>query len=381
MADQHDVAFNIPYTTGRERTLIDDAIVRGQFSGDGHYTRRCHELIEAITTSPLVLLTTSCTHALDMSAMLLDLREGDEVIMPSFTFVSTANAFALRGAIPVFVDIRGDTLNIDETLIEAAITPRTRAIVVVHYAGVACEMDEIMAIADAHGLAVIEDAAHALGGTYRGRGLGAIGALGTLSFHATKNVQCGEGGALLVNDPSMRERAEIIREKGTNRSRFLRGEIDRYTWVDVGSSFLPAEVLAAFLVAQLEAFDHIQARRTAIWNRYAHGLRDWAASNGVRVPVDLDDREHTAHQFAVGLRDLAERQRFIDHMAAGGIKSVFHYVPLHSAPVGRRYAPDLSLPVTDAVSDGLARLPLYPGLDQHQQDRVIERVLRFTVDR
>jgi len=372
------IAFNRPHTTGREVELIADAIARGHFSGDGHYTRRASELIEALTSTSLSLLTTSCTHALELCALLLDLQPGDEVIMPSFTFVSTANAFALRGARPVFVDIREDTWNIDETLIEAAVTPRTRAIVVVHYAGVACEMDEIMAIADRHDLAVIEDAAHALGATYRGRRLGSIGALGTLSFHETKNVQCGEGGALLVNDPDLQERAEILREKGTNRSKFLRGQIDKYTWVDIGSSYLPAELLAAFLTAQLEAFDDIQTRRMAIWRAYADRLPVWSGDT-VRLPVEPPDREQPAHLFALVMRDVAERQRFIEHMSTGGIRTVFHYVPLHSAPAGRRYTAGQQLPVTDRVSDGLVRLPVYPDLATVDVDRVIERVLQFAL--
>jgi dTDP-4-amino-4,6-dideoxygalactose transaminase len=370
------IAFNRPHTTGREVELIADAIARGHFSGDGYYTRRASELIESLTSTSRSLLTTSCTHALELCALLLDLQPGDEVIMPSFTFVSTANAFALRGARPVFVDIREDTWNIDETLIEAAVTSRTRAIVVVHYAGVACEMDEIIAIAGRHGLAVVEDAAHALGATYRGRRLGSIGNLGTLSFHETKNVQCGEGGALLVNDPNLHERAEILREKGTNRAKFLRGQIDKYTWVDVGSSYLPAEPLAAFLTAQLEAFDDIQARRMAIWRAYAERLPVWSGDT-VRLPVEPPDREQPAHLFALVMSDIAERQRFIDHMAAGGIKTVFHYVPLHSAPAGRPYAAGQQLAVTDRVSEGLVRLPVYPDLATGDVDRVIERVLQF----
>ena len=371
------IPFNVPYLVGRETELIGDAIERRHFSGDGHYTRRASELIEHITTSPTALLTTSCTHALELSALLLDIRAGDEVILPSFTFVSTVNAFVLRGATPVFVDVRADTRNIDERQIERAITSRTRAIVVVHYGGVACEMDEIMALAAAHGIAVVEDAAHGLGGTYRGRALGSIGALATLSFHETKNVQCGEGGALLVNDPALAERAEILREKGTNRSRFLRGQVDKYSWVDVGSSYLPAELLAACLTAQLEAFDSIQEQRMAIWNRYSEALKGWAAEQGAELAAELADRQHPAHLFAIVHRDLATRQRFIAHMADGGVKTSFHYVPLHSSPAGRRLAVERWLPVTDAVANGLVRLPLYPDLTAAEVDQVVDQVQTF----
>jgi dTDP-4-amino-4,6-dideoxygalactose transaminase len=311
-----------------------------------------------------------------MAALLLDLEPGDEVIMPSFTFVSTANAFALRGARPVFVDIRPDTWNIDESLIEAAITPRTRAIVVVHYAGFACEMDEIMAIARAHDLAVVEDAAHALGATYRGQILGTIGTFGTLSFHATKNVQCGEGGALLVNDPAARVRAEILREKGTDRARFLRGDIDKYTWREIGSSYLPADLLAAFLTAQLEAFDEIQARRHLVFDRYNAELSGWAAEHGVQLPPVLADRQHPAHLFALGFSEESIRDQFIDHLKAGAVGSAFHYVPLHSAPAGAQFATS-PLPVTDRVSSGLARLPLYPDLSSDAIGRVVERTRAF----
>lgn len=375
--DGQPIAFNRAFLTGREQGLIADALARGQLSGDGHYTHLASRTIETITTSPKVFLTTSCTHALEMCTLLLDLQPGDEVIMPSFAFVSTANACALRGGVPVFVDIRADTWNIDETLIEAAITPRTKAIMVVHYGGVACEMDTIMAIAAAHGLAVVEDAAHAFGATYRGRVLGSIGDLGTLSFHATKNIQCGEGGALLVNDPLLRERAEIIREKGTNRGRFFRGEVDKYTWVDVGSSYLPSEILAAFLTAQLDAFDEIHARRMQIWSAYESAIRPWALDRQVQTAAESDHCRHPAHLFALGFSHGDQRQSFIDHMAAAAIKTAFHFVPLHSAPAARRWVGDLHLPVTDAVSDGLVRLPLYPGLSTDQVTRVIEAALRF----
>jgi dTDP-4-amino-4,6-dideoxygalactose transaminase len=371
------IPFNVPHVVGTEAGLVADVIERRHFSGDGHYTKRATALIEGITTTPKALLTTSCTHALELSALLLDLQPGDEVLLPSYTFVSTVNAFALRGATPVFVDIRSDTWNIDERLLEAAITPRTRAIVLVHYGGVACEMDEIMAIAERHGLAVVEDAAHAFGASYHGRRLGTFGSLATLSFHETKNIQCGEGGALLINDERLAERAEILREKGTNRSQFLRGQIDKYTWVDVGSSYLPAELLAAFLTGQLEAFDEIQARRRAIWDAYAAQLGDWAAANDALVTAAHDDREHPAHVFAIVHPDIATRQSFIEHMAAGDVRTVFHYVPLHSSPAGRRLAPERSLAVTDRIADGLVRLPLFPDLTDSDVERVIARARSF----
>jgi dTDP-4-amino-4,6-dideoxygalactose transaminase len=371
------IPFNRPHVTGRESELIAEVLGGGHFSGDGPFTTRATELIERITGTRQALLTTSCTHALELSATLLDIEPGDEVILPSFTFVSTANAVMLRGAVPVFVDIRPDTWNIDERLIEQAITPRTRAIVVVHYAGVACEMDDIVAMAAAHGIGVIEDNAHGLGGHYRDRPLGTLGSFGTLSFHETKNIQCGEGGALLVNDEQFAERAEIVREKGTNRKRFLRGEVEKYTWVDAGSSYLPAELLAAFLTAQLESFDDIQQARRRTWDRYAGELTPWASQVGARLQCVPADRSHPAHIFAVLHRDLETRDRFIAHMADGGVKTSFHFVPLHSAPFGRSVVGDVSLPVTDAVADGLVRLPLYPDLDERDVDRVIERALRF----
>lgn len=357
---------------------MSDAVARGHISGDGFYTENCSKLLATLTGTGTALLTTSCTHALEMAALLLEIAPGDEVILPSFTFVSTVNAFVLRGARPVFVDIRRDTLNLDESLLEAAITPATRAIVVVHYAGVACEMDDIMAIADRHGVAVIEDAAHALGATYRGRRLGSIGALGTLSFHETKNLQCGEGGALLVNDPALALRAEILREKGTNRSQFFRGQVDKYTWVDVGSSYLPSDLLAAFLLAQLEGFDDIQAMRMAIWNRYATELADWAAAGGYVLPTVPAHCGHPAHLFYVLLHDLDERQAFIQHLHAHDVKAVFHYVPLHNSPHGRLLAgDDVQCPVTEEISDRLVRLPLYAGLSADEQQAVIAAVTSF----
>jgi len=372
------IPFNVPYLTGAEGDYIADALRIRRFSGDGPYTRRATSMIEEITTVSKPLLTTSCTHALEMTASLLDIGPGDEVIMPSFTFVSTANAFVVRGAVPVFVDIRVDTWNIDERLIERAITSRTRAIVVVHYAGVACEMDEILAIAAAHDLTVIEDNAHGFGGFYRGRPLGTLGGLATLSFHETKNIQCGEGGALLVAGTDLADRAEIIREKGTNRSKFLRGEVDKYTWVDVGSSYLPSDLLAAFLTAQLESFDSIQHARTLIWRRYSASLSDWVRACGALVQRVDTDRQHPAHLFGIVHRNIETRNRFIEHMARGGVKTTFHYVPLHSAPFGRSLIGKISLPVTDFVAAGLVRLPIYPDLERASLDHIVDLVLDFT---
>lgn len=370
------IPFNLPYTGPRAADAIIDATRRGHLSGDGHYTKLAAQQLVALTGAPHVLLTTSCTHALEMCALLLGLGPGDEVIMPSFTFVSTANAFALRGAVPVFVDIRPDTFNIDERLVEEAITSRTRAIVVVHYAGVACEMDAITAIARAHGLTVVEDNAHGFGGTYRGRRLGTIGSLATLSFHETKNIQCGEGGALLVNDLELFESAEILREKGTNRSRFFRGQVDKYTWVSLGSSYLPSDLLAAYLSTQLDEYDRIQGRRMTIWERYRSELVPWAKGADFELQVCPDDRVHPAHLFAMLAPDLDTRQRFIAHLADHGVKAVFHYVPLHTSPQGGGYG-QRNLPVTESVSDRLVRLPLFPELDDELQDRVISAVRSF----
>jgi dTDP-4-amino-4,6-dideoxygalactose transaminase len=371
-----EIAFNRPFTTGAELGYIADALSRGHVSGDGHYTRAATALISTLVGVPDVLLTTSCTHALEMAALLLNLSPGDEVIMPSFTFVSTANAFALRGALPVFVDIRPDTLNIDERHIEAAITARTKAIVVVHYAGVACEMEEISAIARRHNVSIIEDNAHGFGGTYKGTPLGTMSDLATLSFHETKNIHCGEGGALLINKPEYGERAEIIREKGTNRSRFFRNQVDRYTWVGVGSSYLPSDMLAAFLTAQLEDFDAIQSRRLSIWTRYKSDLTPLAEAAGFQLPTVHEHNRHPAHLFWLLAPDLETRQRFIGYLGDHGIRAVFHYVPLHSSEHGRKYG-DRNLPVTDSVSDRLVRLPLYAGLRPDELDRIVETSLKF----
>ena len=370
------IPFNRPFSTGDELAFIADAMARGHLSGDGHYTKEASQLLREITRSHSVLLTTSCTHALEMSALLLEVGRGDEVIMPSFTFVSTANAFLLRGAAPVFVDIREDTLNIDERLVERSVTARTKAIVVVHYAGVACEMDAISAIAEQHGLVIIEDNAHGLGATYRGRELGTIGSLATLSFHETKNVHCGEGGALLVNDSSFLERAEVLREKGTNRSRFFRGQVDKYTWIDVGSSYLPSEILMAFLTAQLRSFASIQQRRMHIWARYHAELSAHAATYGWQLPSIPPHVTHPAHLFWLQVRDLGERQRLLSHLDANGVHAVFHYVPLHNSPQGRRFG-EVELPITSSTSDRLIRLPLYPDLDDHDVDRIVTSVISF----
>ena len=360
------IPFNKPYMTGRELWLINQAHTKGHLSGDGEFTRHCHAWLEQQTGCAKALLTHSCTAALEMSALLLDLEPGDEVIMPSFTFVSTANAFVLRGAVPVFVDIRPDTLNIDENLIEAAITPRTRAICVVHYAGVGCEMDAIMAIAEKHGLSVIEDAAQGIHSTYRGRPLGSIGAMGALSFHETKNVISGEGGALLVNDPALMERAEIIREKGTNRSKFFRCEVDKYTWVDVGSSYLPGEIIAAFLAAQFEEAETITQRRLALWNRYHVWAESHEKAERLRRPQVPKHCQHNAHMYYILLPDLSRREAFIQSLKSDGISAVFHYVPLHSSPAGQRYGRvSGSMAVTESSSDRLVRLPLWLGLEEH----------------
>ena len=370
-----NIPFNKPYMTGRELAYIAQAHANGHLAGDGEFTRRCARWLEHRTSAARALLTHSCTAALEMSAILAGVGPGDEVIMPSYTFVSTANAFALRGAVPVFVDIRDDTLNIDERLIEAAITPRTRAIVVVHYAGVGCEMDAILPLAKRHGVPVIEDAAQGLMASYRGRPLGALGTYGTLSFHETKNIIAGEGGALLVNCPSDVEAAEIAREKGTNRSQFFRGQVDKYTWVDLGSSFLPGEIVAAFLWGQMEEADAITARRMRIWERYHAAFAQAEARGNLRRPVIPSHCRHNAHMYYLLLDDLAQRTAFIDALKASGVMAVFHYVPLHSSPAGRRLGrASGELVVTENLSERLVRLPLWLGLEDHQ-DRVIESVL------
>lgn len=360
------IPFNKPYMTGSELKYIAEAHANQHLSGDGPFTKKCHAWLEQATGTHKALLTHSCTAALEMSALLIDLEQGDEVIMPSFTFVSTANAFVLRGAKPVFVDIRPDTLNLDEKLIEAAITERTRAICVVHYAGVACEMDAIMEIAQRHGLRVIEDAAQGIYSKYKGRPLGAIGDLGCLSFHETKNIISGEGGALLINDAKLSERAEITREKGTNRSRFFRGQVDKYTWVDVGSSYLPSELIAAFLLAQMENGDAITRRRIAIWNRYHSWAQDHEAAGRLRRPHVPEDCEHNAHMYYLILPSAEARTRFIDSMKSSGVATVFHYIPLHSAPTGLQVGRAVgNMAVTNSVSECLVRMPLWVGVEEH----------------
>ncbi|MCS6774938.1 MAG: dTDP-4-amino-4,6-dideoxygalactose transaminase [Chloroherpetonaceae bacterium] len=374
------IPFNRPCFEGNEQRYMAQAIANKHISGDGHFTRQCHALLERELGIHRALLTTSCTDALEMAALLLEVGPGDEVIVPSFTFVSTANAFALRGATPVFVDIRPDTLNLDEAHCAARITPRTRAIVVVHYAGVACEMDAILRIAGQHGIAVVEDNAHGLFGRYRGRYLGTFGSLATLSFHETKNFTCGEGGALLINEPRFVERAEILREKGTDRSRFFRGQVDKYTWVDIGSSFLPSDLLAAFLYAQLEARARIQERRRQIWEMYHAGLREWAAINHVRLPVVPPHCEQSYHMFYLLLPSFETRQELIAHLRSRGIQSVFHYLPLHLSAMGQQFGGRPGdCPVTEDISNRLLRLPFYNALTPQEQMQVIEAVCAFGV--
>ncbi|MHA6646004.1 dTDP-4-amino-4,6-dideoxygalactose transaminase [Mesorhizobium sp. A623] len=365
------IRFSVPHLIGKELGYVAEACAE-RLSGDGRFTRQCSAWLEQHTGTSRALLTHSCTAALELAALLLDIDPGDEIIMPSYTFVSTANAFVLRRGRPVFVDIREDTLNLDEKQIEAAITPRTRAIVPVHYAGVACEMDTIMAIAQRHGLAVVEDAAQAVGSTYKGRALGSIGALGTYSFHETKNIIAGEGGALLVNDHGLAARAEIIREKGTDRSRFFRGEIDKYTWQEVGSSFLPSEILAAFLWAQLEEVAAINDARVRLWENYHAGLAELEARGRLRRPIVPSDCVHNGHIYYVLLADAQQRRRVLDAFAQEGIQATFHYVPLHSSPGGKRYGRTHgNLPVTEQSWQRLIRLPLSPDLSNSDQSRIL----------
>ncbi|WP_332742559.1 dTDP-4-amino-4,6-dideoxygalactose transaminase [Hydrogenophaga sp.] len=371
------IPFNWPHMTGKELYYIAESHFHGRLAGDGPFTKRCHAWIEQRTGCHKALLTHSCTAALEMAALLLDIQPGDEVIMPSYTFVSTANAFVLRGGVPVFVDIREDTLNLDERLIEAAITPRTRAIAPVHYAGVACDMDTIMDIASRHGLKVVEDAAQGVMSSYKGRALGSIGDYGAFSFHETKNVISGEGGALLVNDPAQALRAEVIREKGTDRTRFFRGEVDKYTWQEVGSSFLPGELIAAFLWAQLEEAQSITDDRMASWNRYHAVLAPLEAQGRLRRPVVPDACQHNAHMYYVLLSPEIDRQAVLSSLKENDISSVFHYVPLHSSPAGLRYGRvHGSMEFTDAQSARLIRLPLWVGLTPEQQDRIVDVLTR-----
>lgn len=355
--------------TGRELWYISQAHANEQLSGDGPFTKQCHAWLEQQTGAEKALLTHSCTAALEMAALLFGLEPGDEIIMPSYTFVSTANAFVLRGAAPVFVDIREDTLNIDENLIEAAITSRTKAICVVHYAGVSCEMDPILGIAQKHGLYVVEDAAQGIFSSYKGKPLGAIGDIGCLSFHETKNIISGEGGALLLRDASFMERAEVIREKGTNRSKFFRGQVDKYTWVDIGSSYLPSELIAAFLAAQIEEGERITERRMEIWNRYHSWAEKYESQGKVRRPVVPSHCTHNAHMYYLLMSDIETRTEFIEGMRQHGVGTVFHYIPLHSAPQGSvSTRTSGNLTVTDDISDRLVRLPLWVGLEPLMDD-------------
>ncbi len=374
----YQIPFNHPYLPENASAYMLEAIAGGHISGDGIFTKKCHAYLEQALGVPKALLTTSCTHALEMAALILDIKPGDEVIVPDFTFVSTVNAFVLRGATPIFADIRPDTLNIDESQLERLITPRTKAILPVHYAGVGCEMDAIMTIANQYGIAIVEDNAHGLFGKYKGRYLGTFGCMATQSFHETKNFQCGEGGALLINDPKYSERAEIIREKGTNRSRFFRGQVDKYTWVDIGSSYLPSDLLAAFLYAQFEAREFIQAKRQAIWETYWMALQDWASGCGVQLPVVPDYTEQAYHMFYLLMPSLDVRQELIAYLKAHHILSVFHYLPLHLSQMGQKYGGKSGdCPVTEEVSDRLLRLPFYNSFTEAEQTQVIDAILSF----
>jgi dTDP-4-amino-4,6-dideoxygalactose transaminase len=375
----YHIPLNKPSLAGNEFRYMADALERGHISGDGSFTERCQALLEQLLQVKKVLLTPSCTHALEMTALLLTIEPGDEVIIPSFTFVSTANAFVLRGARPIFIDIRPDTLNLDDTQLERLITPRTKAIVAVHYAGVGCEMKPILEIAGRHGVAVVEDNAHGLFGKYRGKYLGTFGCLAALSFHETKNITCGEGGALIINESQYVERAEIIREKGTNRSRFFRGEVDRYTWIDLGSSYLPSDLLAAFLYAQLEAREQIQAKRRRVWEFYYEHLRLWAEENNVRLPIIPPSCEQSYHMFYLLMPSLHERRALIEHLKARGILSAFHYLPLHLSEMGRRFGGRPGgCPVTEDVSSRLLRLPFYNDLTESDQALVVAAIKEFT---
>ena len=370
---QKKIPFNWPHMTGKELSYIAEAHSNGSLAGDGPFTRRCHSWLEGLTSCNKALLTHSCTAALEMAALLIDIQPGDEIIMPSYTFVSTANAFVLRGGIPVFVDIREDTLNLDECLIEDAITPRTRAITPVHYAGVSCEMDAIISIAKRHKLKVIEDAAQGVMASYKGRSLGGIGDLGAYSFHETKNVISGEGGALIVNDPELAVKAEIIREKGTDRSRFFRGEVDKYTWQEAGSSFLPGELIAAFLLAQLQEARNITNKRLDAWNYYDYLLKGRDIDHKIRRPFIPQECQHNAHMYYILLSPGIDRTAVLGKLRDSGIHAVFHYVPLHSAPGGLRYGRvHGNMTNTDNQSSQLIRLPIWYGITKDQQERVVD---------
>ncbi|MGB2910982.1 MAG: dTDP-4-amino-4,6-dideoxygalactose transaminase [Anaerolineales bacterium] len=376
--NEYDIPFNKPSLTGDELNYLTQAIEKYHISGDGIFTSKCHQWLEKHFKIPKALLTTSCTHALEMTAFLLNVKPGDEVIIPSFTFVSTVNAYVNRGATPVFIDIRPDTLNLDEELLDRLISPRTKAILPVHYAGVGCEMDAILEIAEEHHIPVVEDNAHGLFGKYKGEYLGTFGCLATQSFHETKNITCGEGGALLINDPHFIERAEILREKGTNRSRFFRGQVDKYTWVDIGSSYLPSDMLAAFLYAQLESYETIQLKRQKIWEYYHANLKDWAEGNGVRLPYVPNYCQQPYHMYYILLPSLEIRQGLIEHLKAARILSVFHYLPLHLSDMGRKFGGKIGdCPVTENLSDQLLRLPFYNTLTIDEQERVINAILEY----
>lgn len=373
------IPFNKPGFAGGEFEALAQAMRRGHISGNGHFTQECQSWLEKRLGVGKALLTTSCTHALEMAALLLDLGPDDEVIVPSFTFVSTVNAFVLRGAKPVFIDVRPDTLNFDETRLERLITRRTKAIFVVHYAGVACEMDAIMKIARKRGIPVVEDNAHGLFGKYKGKPLGTFGAMSALSFHETKNIICGEGGALLINDPRYIDRAEILREKGTNRSLFFRGLVDKYSWVDMGSSYVPSDLLAAFLHAQLRGSRRIQSLRRGVWERYRSGLGAWARSNGVGLPTVPERCEQSYHMFYLMLPTLGRRQSLMAHLKSRGILSVFHYLPLNLSVMGRKLGGQPGdCPVTEDISDRILRLPFYKDLTRGEQNRVVRAILDWS---
>lgn len=372
------ITFNKPYISENAFNYMQDAINKKHISGDGCYTKKCHEWLEKFTGSKKALLTHSCTAALEMAAILIDIKAGDEVIMPSYTFVSTANAFVLRGAVPVFVDIRPDTLNINEDLIESAITDKTKAIVPVHYAGVPCEMDKIMEIAEKYNLYVIEDAAQGICSEYKGKSLGTIGHMGTLSFHETKNIISGEGGALLINDDRFIERAEIVREKGTNRSKFFRGQVDKYTWVDIGSSYLPSDLIAACLYSQFEVVESITEKRLSVWNKYKLELKEFESKGLIKLPFVPDDIKFNAHMFYILLNSLKERTDFINYLKEQEILSVFHYIPLHSAPAGIKYGRVGSeMENTNSISDTLVRLPLFFQLSDEDHHYIINSIKNF----
>ncbi len=378
MPDKFSIPFNQSSLLGRELEHISRTMTIGQIAGDQTFSRKCQGLLEQVLGVKRALVTTSCTHALEMCALLLEIQPGDEVIVPSFTFVSTANAFALRGARLVFADIRPDTLNLDESRLESLISPRTRAIVAMHYAGIGCEMDTILTIAARHGIPVVEDNAHGLFGKYRGRWLGTFGCLATQSFHETKNITCGEGGALLINDAALMDRAEIIREKGTDRSRFFRGQVDKYSWVDFGSSYVMSDVLAAFLYGQLEVYQQIQAQRRRVWEYYDQHLRDWSVSRGIACPIVPAHCEQSYHMYYLVMRTLEERQALISFLKSRGILSVFHYLPLHLSPMGLKLGGSTAdCPVTEEKSERLVRLPFFNRLAPAEQDQVIAAVLKF----